>query len=121
QVSGTGGQLDFAMGTMFSHDEKGVGIIAVYSERKGVSKIVPLLEKGANVTVPRSMVDCVATEWGIARLRGLTVQERALALIALAHPEHREALARKAREAGIISYGKGPDGKRPVGVLTVRD
>ncbi|MDL2329261.1 hypothetical protein LJC71_05895 [Desulfosarcina sp. OttesenSCG-928-A07] len=121
QVSGTGGQLDFSMGTMFSHDEKGVSIIAVYSERNGESKIVPLLEKGASVTVPRSMVDCVATEWGIARLRGLAVNERARALIAIAHPAYREELTRSARDAGLIPYGMGPGGKPPKGVLTLRE
>lgn len=120
QVSGTGGQLDFVMGTMLSHDGCGVSVIALYSEYKGVSKIVPLLEKGANVTVPRSMVHHVATEWGIARLRGLTVAERARALIAIAHPAHREALEQQARQAGLLPYAYSGTGK-PKGVLVSRD
>jgi acyl-CoA hydrolase len=120
QVSGTGGQLDFVMGTMLAQDQQGISVIAIYSERGGVSKIVPLLEKGANVTVPRSMVDCVATEWGLARLRGLTVNERARALIAIAHPDHREALAHSARESGLLPYGLVPDGKPVPGVLAHR-
>lgn len=120
QISGTGGQLDFVMGTMFSQDRKGVSVIALYSEHKGTSKIVPLLEKGANVTVPRSMVEHVATEWGIARLRGLTVAERTRALISIAHPAHREALERQARQAGLLPYRVELQQGKPRGVLVLR-
>ncbi|MGD9974572.1 MAG: acetyl-CoA hydrolase/transferase family protein [Desulfatirhabdiaceae bacterium] len=120
QISGTGGQLDFVMGTMFSQDGKGVSVIALYSEHKGNSKIVPLLEKGANVTVPRSMVEHVSTEWGIARLRGLTVAERARALIAIAHPAHRDSLEKQAREAGLLSYRPELGSGKPRGVLVSR-
>lgn len=120
QISGTGGQLDFVMGTMFAGDGKGVSVIALYSEYNGTSKIVPLLEMGTNVTVPRSMVDHVATEWGIARLRGLTVQERALALIAIAHPRHRDELMRQARNAGLIPYPVC-DSTKPRGVIVQRE
>lgn len=119
QISGTGGQLDFVMGTMFAKDGKGVSVIALYSEYNGASKIVPLLETGTNVTVPRSMVDHVATEWGIAGLRGLTVQERAQALIAIAHPQHREWLMRQARDAGLLPY-RIDQSARPKGVIVHR-
>lgn len=119
QISGTGGQLDFVMGTMFARDGKGVSVIALYSEYNGASKIVPLLETGTNVTVPRSMVEHVATEWGVARLRGLTVQERALALIAIAHPQHRDGLMRQARDAGFLPYSVA-DGAKPRGVIVRR-
>lgn len=119
QISGTGGQLDFVMGTMFAKDGQGVSVIALYSEYNGASKIVPLLETGTNVTVPRSLVDHVATEWGIAGLRGLTVQERAQALIAIAHPQHREWLMRQAREAGLSPY-RIDQSARPKGVIVHR-
>jgi len=121
QISGTGGQLDFVMGTMMALDGKGVSILAVYSEHKERSKIVPLLEMGANVTVPRSMVDHVATEWGVARLRGLANSERARALIAIAHPKFRDDLTRQARDAGLLPYGAGFSGKLPAGVLSHGD
>jgi acyl-CoA hydrolase len=120
QISGTGGQLDFVMGTMFSHDKNGASVIALYSEHKGKSKIVPLLEKGANVTVPRSMVDHVATEWGIARLRGLTVSDRARALIAIANPAHREELEKQAEKAGLLPYRPAAFDGKPRGVLVAR-
>lgn len=118
QVSGSGGQLDFVMGTMMALDGKGVSVLAVYSEHKERSKIVPLLDMGANVTVPRSMVDHVATEWGVARLRGLANSDRAQALIAIAHPKYRDDLTRQARGAGLLPYGTGLGGKLPAGVLS---
>lgn len=48
------------------------------------------------MTIPRSMVDAVVTEYGLARLDGRTTAERAEALIAVAHPDHRAALADQA-------------------------
>ncbi|MGA6925724.1 MAG: acetyl-CoA hydrolase/transferase C-terminal domain-containing protein, partial [Desulfosarcina sp.] len=121
QISGTGGQLDFVMGTMLALDGKGTSVLALYSEHKDTSKIVPLLEKGTNVTVPRSMVDHVATEWGLVRLRGLGNSQRALALIAIAHPKFRDRLTRQARDAGLLPYGAGLSGKPPVGVLSLSE
>ena len=120
-VSGTGGQLDFVMGTMLSQDQKGCSVLALYSEYKDRSKIVPLLEQGTNVTVPRSLVDHVATEWGVVRMRDLTVNERALALIAIAHPSHRDRLAREAGDTGLIPYGATTGSRPPKGVLVRRD
>ena len=48
------------------------------------------------VTVPRTLADIVVSEFGIARLRGKTHRERALELIAIAHPDFREELKRQA-------------------------
>lgn len=121
QISGTGGQLDFVMGTMLSLDGKGVSVIALYSEHKGTSKIVTMLPKGASVTVPRSMVDHVATEWGIVRLRGLTIGQRARALISIAHPNNREALEREAKNAGLLPYTRATNTKLPKGVIVRKD
>ena len=53
---------------------------------------MPLLEPGTIVTVPRTFVDFVVTEHGAANLQGKTERERARALIAIAHPDHRERL-----------------------------
>ena len=55
----------------------------------------------ANSTL-KNTVDHVVTEWGIARLRGRSLAERAAALIAIAHPDHRDELEREAREAGLL-------------------
>jgi len=85
QISGTGGQLDFVMGCLFSKDRKGKSILALYSTYDGNSRILPTLLEGSAVTVPRTMVQYVATEWGVVYLRGYTVRDRAIALINIAH------------------------------------
>ncbi|MBA2934792.1 acetyl-CoA hydrolase/transferase family protein [Sphingomonas sp. CGMCC 1.13654] len=94
QYSASGGQLDFVRGA--SASQGGKSIIACHSTAAGgkVSRIVPSL-CGA-VTTPRNDVHYVATEYGIVNLRGLSLRERAKALIAIAHPDFREGLDRAA-------------------------
>ncbi|AGK61996.1 Acetyl-CoA hydrolase [Archaeoglobus sulfaticallidus PM70-1] len=121
QVSGTGGQLDFVMGCLFSRDRKGKSILGLYSTYKGDSRILPVLDKGAAVTVPRSMTQYVVTEWGVAYLRGYSVKERALALIRLAHPDHRDWLVEEARKVGIFPPNYNPPAGKPENVLFARD
>jgi acyl-CoA hydrolase len=95
--SGVGGQIDFIRGASLS--EKGKPIIAISSQTaKGVSKIVPVLKQGAGVVTTRANIHYVVTEYGIADLYGKNISERAKALIAIAHPDHRESLDRKAHE-----------------------
>jgi 4-hydroxybutyrate CoA-transferase len=55
-----------------------------------------MLKEGSMVTVPRTLSDIVVSEYGIARLRGKTHRERALELIAIAHPDFRAELKRQA-------------------------
>lgn len=104
QYSGTGGQSDTAEGAVEGIDGKGKSIIACYSTAKGgkVSTIVPVLPEGTAVTLHRSLVDNVVTEFGIARLRGKTVRERARELIAVAHPDFRAELTEKAKALGYL-------------------
>jgi 4-hydroxybutyrate CoA-transferase len=120
-ISGTGGQLDFVMGTLFSRDRKGISVLALYSQHKGKSRIVPTLDKGTVITVPRSLVDYVATEYGLARMRGLSLNERALALVRIAHPDHRDALLKQAVDAGFMPYRSALSGKPLKGVINCRD
>ena len=97
QFSGVGGQLDFVRGARMS--QGGKAIIALPSSAKGgVSRIVPVLKEGAAVTTSRNDVDYVATDFGIAALKGKTVRERMRALINIADPKFREDLAKKAYE-----------------------
>jgi acyl-CoA hydrolase len=96
-ISGVGGQMDFIRGAALS--EGGKPIIAMSSvTTKGVSKIVPVLKLGAGVVTTRAHVHFVITEYGIADLYGKNIAQRAKALIAIAHPDHREELERKAHE-----------------------
>ena len=100
QYSGSGGQLDFVRGARKSRN--GRSIIAARSTAQDgkVSRIVPELT-GA-VTTPRNDVDTIVTEYGAAHLIGLSGEDRARALIAIAHPDHREALTKQAMAANII-------------------
>ena len=97
QYSGAGGQLDFMRGAALS--KGGKPIIAMASTTgKGLSKIVPFLKQGAGVVTTRAHVHYVVTEHGVAYLYGRNLRQRAEALIAIAHPDHREALERAAFE-----------------------
>lgn len=97
--SGTGEQVDFARGAMKSRGGK--TIVVLHSTHKGRTKIVPALESGSVVSLSRNDVDYVVTEYGIAKLRGKTYRQRAEALIAIAHPDHRDGLAEAAKKAGL--------------------
>ena len=93
--SSVGGQHDFMYGCSLA--EGGRTFIALPSRTtKGKAKIVPTLTPGAGVVTTRFQTQFVATEWGIAYLRGKSLAERAKALIAIAHPDDREELERAA-------------------------
>ncbi len=102
QYTGTGGQLDMHRGATMSKDGK--GIIALRSSVKNdtISTIVPMLTPGSFVTVPRQDTDYIITEYGIAHLKGLSVRERALSLINVAHPNFREVLLEEAKKINLI-------------------
>jgi acyl-CoA hydrolase len=91
--SGVGGQVDFVTGAAFSRGGK--SIIALPSTAKGgaMSRIVPTLAAGSGVVTTRAQVDFVVTEYGVAKLKGLSLRERARALIDIAHPSFRADLA----------------------------
>ena len=99
-ISGVGGQMDFIRGASISVGGK--PIIALPSRtKKGLSRLVPTLKPGAGVVTTRQHVHYVITEFGIADLYGKTLHERARALIGIAHPDDREALARAWREMAL--------------------
>jgi 4-hydroxybutyrate CoA-transferase len=97
--SGVGGQMDFVRGAALAPE--GRSIIALPSTAAGgtVSRIVPTLQAGSGVVTTRAHVRTVVTEWGVAELFGKSVRERAEALVAVAHPDFRDALDEAAREA----------------------
>lgn len=110
QFSGTGGQVDTAVGAQNS--KNGRSIIALYStamvrnketgEKEEISKIVSMLKPGAIVSLSRNDVDYVVTEYGVAALRGTSVRERVERLINIAHPKFREQLWKEAYEIGLV-------------------
>jgi len=95
QVAGVGGQLDFFRGAGLVDDA--LRIIAIESTAGGGkhSRIVRSLGDGAVVTSTRYDVDYVITEHGVARLVGRTDEQRARALIEIAHPAYRDGLRRR--------------------------
>ena len=98
--SSSGGQADFARGAMYS--DGGQAFIVLHSTTgDGTSRIRAHLTEGSVVTTLKNTVDHVVTEWGVAKLRGRSIAERARALIAIAHPDHRDALESEARAAGF--------------------
>ncbi|MCD7769892.1 MAG: 4-hydroxybutyrate--acetyl-CoA CoA transferase [Oscillospiraceae bacterium] len=100
-ISGSGGAFDYVYGAL--HARGGRSIMAFTSKtKKGVSKIVDMLSPGAGVTIPRNYADYIVTEYGIAPLRGRSLEERARALIAIAHPDCREELTYKAKKLYYI-------------------
>lgn len=99
--SASGGQADFARGAMYA--ERGRAFIVLHSTTSGgKSRIGVTLTPGSVVTTPKNTVDHVVTEFGIARLRGRSFAERAKALIAIAHPDHRDRLTSEALRSGIL-------------------
>ncbi|RZJ35639.1 MAG: acetyl-CoA hydrolase/transferase family protein [Flavobacterium sp.] len=92
--SGVGGQMDFIRGAALS--EGGKAIIALPSvTKKGESRIVPFLKKGAGVVTTRSHAQYIITENGIADLYGKSLKQRAKAMVDIAHRDHQEAIERK--------------------------
>lgn len=101
-ISGTGGQVDYVRGA--THSKGGRSFIAFSSTAKHgtISRIQPTLTPGAIVTTSKNDVDCIVTEYGIAKLRGKTLSQRAKALIAIAHPDFREELTYAAKVQNIL-------------------
>ncbi|MDE2967625.1 MAG: 4-hydroxybutyrate CoA-transferase [Chloroflexota bacterium] len=92
QISGPGGQPDFAAGAMLNG---GVSVVAMPSTaaRGKVSRIVRRLDPDAVVTTPRTLADRIITEYGEAELAGRTLGARAEVLRRIAHPDFRDELA----------------------------
>jgi acyl-CoA hydrolase len=94
--TGVGGQTVFMLAGAYSPNGRSVSVLPSSSRPANsgarVSRILPYLPPGTPVTVPRTYVDFVVTEFGAAELRGRTVQQRARALCEIAHPDFRDDL-----------------------------
>ena len=91
--AGAGGLPAFAQGALLSPGGRLLICLGSTAKKGSVSRIVPALDANALCTVPRYLADAVVTEHGVAELRGLSLDARAEALIAIAAPEQRDALA----------------------------
>jgi acyl-CoA hydrolase len=104
QYSGTGGALSFSNGSYESRGGTAVLCLpSTYKDKEGKlhSKIKATLTPGSVVTVPRSVVSTVATEYGVVNIKGLNLWDRTEALIKLAHPDFRDELVGEAQKMNI--------------------
>jgi acyl-CoA hydrolase len=99
--SSSGGQADFARGAMYSAGGKAF-LVLHSTTNSGRGRIRVHLTPGSVVTTPKNTVDHVVTEYGVAALRGASLDQRARRLIAIAHPDHRDELQFDARKAGLL-------------------
>ncbi len=90
-INGPGGQQEFVIGALASRGGRSITVLRS-TTRDGRSRIVPQLDAGASVTIPRTLADYVVTEYGVAALLGKTIRQRTDALINIAHPDHRKDL-----------------------------
>lgn len=100
--SGIGGQADFMRGAVLAPGGKTILALPSTAEQGEVSRILPMIREGAGVTLNRGDVHYVVTEYGIAYLHGKNIRERAMELIAIAHPRFRPWLIEEAKENNII-------------------
>jgi acyl-CoA hydrolase len=106
QISGTGGQLDFARGAYMSPGGKSLICLSATrttKDGKMESNIRPALELGDTVTTPRSDVQYIVTEYGAVNLKGMTTWQTAKLLISIAHPDFRAELEDAALTANLMT------------------
>lgn len=92
QLSGPGGQPDFAEGAIRAPEGRSIIALPAAAVDRKISRIVQQIGSGETVTMPLYLTDCVVTEYGVAELRGRTLNERAVALRAIAAPAFRAGL-----------------------------
>jgi len=122
--SGIGGEADFMRGAMLSQGGKSILAIQSTAEHETISRIVPFLKEGAGVTLTRGDLHYVVSEYGIAYLHGKNIRERAMDLIAIAHPNFRDWLIEEAKKLNLIykdqAFIPGKKGEYPEELETSR-
>lgn len=93
-----GGQPAFAIGASLSRGGRNITVLPSTAARGKVSRIVARHPEGSPVTIPRYLAEYVITEYGIARLRGKTLKQRAQELTSVAHPDFRTELTKEAQK-----------------------
>lgn len=115
--AGVSGIPDFVRGAWGSKGGKSIIFLPSINQQGTKSNIVPFLND-ETVVVPRGDVHFIATEYGVINLFGMSLQERAMALISIAHPDFREELLDRAKENGLVAtdrkLGAGGKGVYPV-------
>jgi len=96
-IGGAGGQPESHIGALLSPGGRAITLLRSTALNGAVSCIVPQFDQGAIVTLPRYFADYVVTEYGVARLLGKSVRQRAEELINIAHPDFRSELRKAAQ------------------------
>ncbi len=121
---GIGGQADFMRGAVLAPGGKSILALPSTAVNDTISRIVPSLQEGTGVTLTRGDVHYVVTEYGIAYLHGKNIRERAMDLIAIAHPKFRPWLIEEAKKRLLIykdqAFVPGMKGVYPVALETFR-
>jgi acyl-CoA hydrolase/RimJ/RimL family protein N-acetyltransferase len=99
---GVSTQPEFIRGAAYSAGGKPIICLSSTTDDGKTSRIRPLLQAGEGVTVARSDVHYVITEYGIAYLFGKSIRERTLSLIEIAHPEFRSWLLEEAKKLNYL-------------------
>ena len=99
-INGIGGQPETHMGALYSKGGRAITLLFSTALVGAVSRIVPMMEEGSLITIPRFFADTIVTEYGVANLIDKNHWERAEALIAIAHPDFRGEL-RRSLKAGL--------------------
>lgn len=99
--SGVSGIADFMRGASRSPGGKSIILLTSTFADGKESRIVPMLDNTA-VVIPRGDVQYVVTEYGAVNLFGKSLQERAMAMISIAHPDFRNQLFHRAKEIGLL-------------------
>ena len=100
--SGVTGMLDFIRGASQSDGGKSILMLTSTTVDGKKSRIVPMLNY-TDIVVPRGDVKYVVTEYGAVNLFGKSLQERAMAMISIAHPDFRDELLFEAKKMGLLS------------------
>ena len=100
--SGVGGQADFMRGAALARGGRTILAMQSTAAHETVSRIVPMIPAGSGVTLTRTDVRYVVTEYGIAYVHGKNIRTRAMDLIAIAHPKFRPWLIEEARRLKLI-------------------
>lgn len=122
--SGIGGQADFMRGAVMAPEGKTILALPSTALNDSVSRIVPVLQEGAGVSLTRGDIQYVVTEYGIAYLHGKNIRQRAMDLISIAHPKFRPWLIEAAKKRTLIykdqAFIPGEKGEYPESLETWR-
>lgn len=123
-LSGYESKFNFAFGAAYSGNGKVVFALRS-TDRRGNSNIAVNLGTGdGRVRSAFSIIRYVVTEYGVANLFGKSTRERTLAMIEIAHPDHREELFKKAKGEGYLYhdqiYEAGYSANYPMAIETMK-